>query len=68
MDNQEGFCRRAPKRLRGLAWELPPLVVYIHIYLCTYRHVAQKRISPPRVKALVADLDLSFHLLRRRAP
>ena len=52
MDNQEGFRRRTPKRLRGLAWELPPLVVYIHIYLCTYRYVSRngfRRRAPKRL-------------------
>jgi len=37
------------------------------MYLCTYRYVAQKQILPPRAKALVTDLDLSFHLFHRRA-
>ena len=68
-----GFSRRAPKLLHGLETvlprDLPPLVVYIHMKLCTDgRYVAQNWISPPRAKALVADLDLSFHMFRRRAP
>ena len=67
-----GFHSRVPKRLRGLETvlllDLLPLLVYIHMYLCTYRYIDQKWTLQPRAKALVANLDLSFHLFRRRAP